>query len=582
MEKIRSPIVVTVGHIDHGKTTLLDAVRGTAVTRSEPGEITQHVGASYVPAETIRKICAELIEKLKIKLTVPGLLFVDTPGHAAFVTLRKRGGAVSDLAILVIDINEGFKEQTDESLKILKEYKTPFVVAATKIDRITGWRPLENACFMDSFNRQSELAREELEKLLYRLVSQLAERGFDSERFDRVEDFTKQVAIIPCSGKTGEGIPELLAILCGLAQQFLKDRLKVSEIGRGTILEVKEVRGFGLTIDVILYDGSARKGDYLVIGGKEPVVTKVKALLIPRPLQELRVEKQFEHIEEIHAAAGIKIAAPNLENVIAGSPIIFVKSEKDVERAKALVQAEIEEVEFSKEINGVIVKADTLGSLEALIKLLSEENIPIRKAEVGNVKKDDVIEASNVSDNLRKVILAFNVKVLEDAKTLAKDLKIEIFQNNIIYRLIEDYKEWCFKRKEREIQEKLEKLTWPAKIKLLPGFVFRASKPAIVGVEVLAGRIKPKVWLLRKDGKEVGSIKEIQKEGKNIPEAKAGDKVAISMEEPTIGRQIKEGDMLWVNVPEKDLQTLLAEFRDKLTEADMRVIEELRKIKSKS
>ncbi len=582
MEKIRSPIVVTVGHIDHGKTTLLDSIRGTAVTRSEPGEITQHVGASYVPAETIRRICADLIEKLEIKLTVPGLLFVDTPGHAAFVTLRKRGGAVSDLAILVIDINEGFKEQTDESLKILKEYKTPFVVAATKIDRITGWKPLENACFIDSFNQQSEWVKEELEKLLYRLVSQLAERGFNSERFDRVEDFTKQIAIIPCSGKTGEGVPELLTILCGLAQQFLKDRLKVSEMGRGTILEVKEVRGFGLTIDVILYDGSVRRGDYLVIGGKKPIVTKVKALLIPRPLQELRVEKQFEHIEEIHAAAGIKIAAPNLENVIAGSPIIFVKSEKDVEKAKALVQQEIEEVEFSKEINGVIIKADTLGSLEALIKLLGEENIPIRKAEVGNVRKDDVIEASNVSDNLRKVILAFNVKILEDAKTLAKDLKIEIFQNNIIYRLIEDYKEWCFKRKEREIQEKLERLTWPAKIKLLPGFVFRASKPAIVGVEVLAGKIKPKVWLLRKDGKEIGSIKEIQKEGKNIPEAKVGDKVAISMEEPTIGRQIKEGDILWVNVPEKDLQTILAEFRDKLTEADMKVIEELRKIKSKS
>jgi len=582
MEKIRSPIVVTVGHIDHGKTTLLDSIRGTAVTRSEPGEITQHVGASYVPAETIRRICADLIEKLEIKLTVPGLLFVDTPGHAAFVTLRKRGGAVSDLAILVIDINEGFKEQTDESLKILKEYKTPFVVAATKIDRITGWKPLENACFIDSFNQQSEWVKEELEKLLYRLVSQLAERGFNSERFDRVEDFTKQIAIIPCSGKTGEGVPELLTILCGLAQQFLKDRLKVSEMGRGTILEVKEVRGFGLTIDVILYDGSVRRGDYLVIGGKKPIVTKVKALLIPRPLQELRVEKQFEHIEEIHAAAGIKIAAPNLENVIAGSPIIFVKSEKDVEKAKALVQQEIEEVEFSKEINGVIIKADTLGSLEALIKLLGEENIPIRKAEVGNVRKDDVIEASNVSDNLRKVILAFNVKILEDAKTLAKDLKIEIFQNNIIYRLIEDYKEWCFKRKEREIQEKLERLTWPAKIKLLPGFVFRASKPAIVGVEVLAGKIKPKIWLLRKDGKEIGSIKEIQKEGKNIPEAKVGDKVAISMEEPTIGRQIKEGDILWVNVPEKDLQTILAEFRDKLTEADMKVIEELRKIKSKS
>ncbi len=578
--EIRSPIVVTMGHIDHGKTSLLDAIRGTAVNKAEPGQLTQHVGASYVPSEVIEKICSKLIEKLNIKIVVPGLLFIDTPGHAAFITLRKRGGAVADLAILVIDINEGFQEQTDESLKILKEYKTPFVVAATKIDKITGWKSFENFCFLDSFNNQSDFAKEEEEKLLYRLVSQLAERGFNSERFDRVENFAKQVAIVPCSGKTGEGVPELLAILCGLAQHFLKERLKISEVARGTVLEVKEVKGLGTTIDVIIYDGNVRRGDYLIIGGKEPVVTKIKALLVPRPLQELRVEKQFENIEEINAAAGVKIAAPNLENVIPGSPIIFVKSEKEIEIAKESVQKEIEEVEFKKDVNGVVLKADTLGSLEAMIKILTEENIPIRKAEIGNVKKEDVVEASNTSENLRRVILAFNVKILEEAKNLAKDLKIEIFTSNIIYRIIEEYKEWCLKEKEREIKEKLERITWPAKIKILPGYVFRASKPAIFGVEVLAGRIKPKVILLRKDGKEVGSIKEIQKEGKSIPEAKSGEKVAISMEEPTIGRQIKEGDILYANVPEEDLSLIFSEFSHMLTEEEIKTIDEMKKIKS--
>ncbi len=575
---IRSPIVVTVGHIDHGKTTLLDAIRGSSVSKSEPGQITQHVGASYVPSTTIKKICSDLIKKLNIELTVPGLLFVDTPGHAAFVTLRKRGGAVADLAILVVDITEGFKEQTDESLRILKEYKTPFVVAATKIDKITGWRSCENACFMDSLKEQTDFAKEELERLVYRLVSQLAERGFNSERFDRIENFTKQVAIVPCSGKSKEGIPELLAILCGLAQQFLKERLELSEIGRGTVLEIKETKGFGTTADIILYDGSIRKSDYLVIGGKNPIVTKIKALLIPRPLQELRVEKQFKSIEEISAAAGIKVAAPNLENVIPGSPLLVVRRIEDIEKAKEMVQKEIEEVEFRSEINGVVVKADTLGSLEALIKILREENIPIRKAEIGNVKKEDVVEASNVSDSFRRVILSFNVKILDEAKSLARDLKVEIFSNNIIYRLIEDYKEWYYKKKEEEIKEKLDKLTWPAKIKVLPGYVFRASKPAIFGIEVLAGKIKPNVILLRKDGKEVGSIKEIQREGKNIHEAKSGEKVAVSMEEPTIGRQIKEGEILFVKVPEEDLKIINSEFSHLLSEEEKKVIEEMKSI----
>jgi translation initiation factor 5B len=572
-EMIRSPIIVTVGHVDHGKTTLLDKIRGTAVTKLEPGMLSQHVGASYIPIETAKKICGELLEKMKIKITIPGLLLLDTPGHAAFITLRRRGGAVSDLAILVVDITEGFQEQTDESLAVLKEFKTPFAVAATKIDRIPGWYPYANACFIDSFKKQSEDVRDEAEKKIYQLVSQLAERSFNSERFDRVEDFTKQIAIVPCSGISGEGVAELLMVLAGLSQQFLKKRLEVSDVGRGTVLEVKEVKGFGITIDVILYDGSIRKSDYLVIGGKEPTVTKIKALLKPRHLQELRVEKQFESADEVVAAAGIKIAAPDLENVIAGSPIIAVRNEKEIEKARQAVQKEVEEVQFTKQIEGVVLKADTLGSLEAMIKLLTEEGIPIRKAEVGHVTKQDVVELENVRDELRKVVLAFNVKTLEEAQTFAKDLKIEIFQSNIIYRLIDGYKEWCFKKKEREIQEKLERVARPAQIKILKGFVFRVSNPAIFGVEVQKGLLKSGITVKREDGKVIGKIKEIQREGQVIKEAKAGDKVAVSMEEPTVGRQIKEGDVLLSALTDNDKKTLKEVF-DKLTESEKELLKE--------
>ncbi|MEM5772935.1 MAG: translation initiation factor IF-2 [Candidatus Aenigmatarchaeota archaeon] len=568
---IRSPIIVTVGHIDHGKTSLLDKIRGTAVTRLEPGMITQHMGASYIPIETLKKICGTLIKNLKIEVQIPGLLFLDTPGHAAFITLRRRGGAVSDLAILVIDITEGFQEQTDESLAVLKEFKTPFVVAATKIDKIPGWYPYPNSCFLESFKLQSENVKEELEKNVYKLVSQLAERGFNSERFDRIEDFRKQVAIVPCSGITGEGIPELLIVLAGLSQQFLKDRLKLSEFAKGTVLEVKETVGFGTTIDVILYDGKIARGDYLVVGGKEPVVTKIRALLRPRPLQELRVEKQFESVEEVSASAGIKIAAPGLENVIAGSPIVVVKNEKEIEEAKRSVQTEVEEVQFLKKIDGIVIKADTLGSLEALIKLLNEEGIPIRKAEVGHVTKQDVIEAESVDDKLRKVILAFNVEALEEAKNLARDLKIEIFRNNIIYKLIEDYKEWVLKAKEREIEEKLSKVTRPCEILILKGCVFRSSNPAIFGVEVKKGLLKPGALMKKKDGKIVGKIKEIQREGQTIPEAKKGDKVAVSMEEPIVGRHINEGDILLSVISEEEMK-ILKEVWERLGEDEKELL----------
>lgn len=572
-EKIRQPIVAVLGHVDHGKTLLLDSIRGTRVQVGEAGGITQHVGASFIPIDTIRHICGPLMGRLKVDITIPGLLFIDTPGHEAFVTLRKRGGSAADIAILVIDINAGFQPQTDESLTFLKEFKTPFIVAATKADRIPGWFPHEGECIMDSMEKQRDDVKVDLDKKIYELVMQLVQRGFDADRFDKIEDFTKKIAVIPCSGLTGEGVPELLMMLTGLAQQFLKDKLAVSEKCKGVVLEVKDVRGFGLTIDVIVYDGIVRKGDYVIIGGKELIVTKIKALLRPKPLKELRVEKQFDSVREVHAAAGIKIAAPGLEGVIAGSPIISVSEEADIEKAKEKVQKDVEEVEFTKDVEGIIIKADTLGGLEALIKMLTEEGIPIRKAEVGHVNKQDVIEAQNVKDDLKKIILAFNVRTLAEADDLAKDLKIEIFHNNIIYKIIEDYKEWTYQRKERELQEKLERAVRPVKLKLLKGFVFRASKPAVVGVEILSGHLKKGVQL-KKDDKIIGQVKEIQREGKGIDSAVTKDKVAISIDDPIVGRHIFENDVLVSHLTAGD-KARLKEVYEKLSEDEKELLNEI-------
>jgi len=574
IEKIRQPIVTVLGHVDHGKTSLLDAVRGTSVNLKEPGQITQYISASFVPKEAIKKICGKLLDQFKIQITIPGLLFVDTPGHENFITLRKRGGSVSDLAILVIDINEGFQQQTDESLNFLKQFKTPFIVAATKIDKISGWFPYNTTSFLESFQKQRDDVKDELDKKVYQLVSQLSERGFDAERFDRIEEFTKHVAIIPTSGKTKEGISELLMVLAGLAQQFLKDKLALSKIGKGTVLELKEVKGFGATIDAIIYDGIVRKEDYIIIGGKEPVVTKIKALLLPKPMRDLRVEKEFDSVREVHAAAGIKIAAPDLDNVIAGSPIIAVRSEGEIEAAKREVQKDVEQVEFVKGIDGIIVKADTLGALEAMIKMFSEEGIPIRKAEVGSVNKQDVTEAQNVKDELKKVIFAFNVKPLAEAEELAKDLNIKIFSSNIIYHILEEYKKWRYERTEREMQEKLDRAVRPVKLRLLKGYVFRASKPFIGGVEVLAGYLKKGVQLKNEKGKIVGIVKELQQEGKNIANAKKGDKIAISMEEPVVGRTIFENDVLTSDLTTND-KHLLKEIYEKLSEDEKELINEI-------
>jgi translation initiation factor 5B len=572
MQKIRSPILVLLGHVDHGKTSLIDRVRGTTIAKGEPGAITQYISASYVPVDVIKGLCGHLLEQMSIELDLPGLLWIDCPGHEAFTTLRKRGGAIADLAILVVDVNEGFKPQTDESLNYLKQFRTPFVVAATKIDRMLGWIPHSNKCFLESFPEQTPRTQDELEDKVYRLISQLTERGFPAERFDRVSDFSKQVAVVPVSSATGEGIPDLLMTVGGIAHKYLKGRLGITtEEGRGTVLEVKELKGLGMTIDVVLYDGEIRKGDYLVIGGshsKEPVVTRVKALLQPAPLKELRMEKNFQQLDCVTAAAGIKIAAPELEKVIAGSPLRAVRSESEVEKARQEITKEIEEVEMETDREGVVLKADTLGGLEALIKILKDIGISIRKAKVGDLAKSDIMEIRSLKE---PVVFCFNVRVSEEVGKLAKDNSVAVFSSNVIYTIIEEYQTWERDRKKREEEAILNRAARPARVRALPGYVFRQSRPAVFGVEVLKGILKPGIRL--KNKKEiVGEVKEMQMSGDNVKEAKSGDKVAVSMPDVTVGKEVKEGDELEVFLSYEDLDTLRS-IRHKLSDEEKELLD---------
>ena len=553
---IRQPIVAVLGHVDHGKTSLLDRIRGSTVADKEAGAITQHAGASEVPAETIKKTAGKLLDELKIKLNIPGLLMLDTPGHEAFTTIRKRGSSIADLAILVIDINQGFQPQTDEALNFLKEFKTPFIVAATKIDMLQGWTQNPNSSFKESFEKQPQHVRDYMDGEIYKIVGALSERGFESERYDRVTDFKKTVTIVPVSSVSGEGFPELLVMLAGLAQTFLKDQLEVKGgQGKGSIMEVKEVKGLGITADVILYDGELSKNDLLVVGGKEPVVIKIRGLMKPKPLKEIRVEKTFENVDKVIAASGVKIFAPDLDKIIPGSPFIAVKNEKDVAKAKKELAADIESLEFSTTRDGVLIRADTLGSLEAAVHIITNKGIPVRKAEVGAPTRKDVVEQDNVKDILSRVILTFNVSLPADVEQEARDRKIKIISSNVIYKIFEDYESFVSEQKEKMRAAKIASITMPGKIKLLPGFVFRASDPAVVGIEVLAGEIKSGVKLL-KDGKEIGTVKGIQQENRNVEKAERGNRYAVSISGPTVGRQIKEGDELYVKVGERDVKAL--------------------------
>lgn len=583
-ELIRSPICVVVGHVDHGKSSLLDKIRGTFIVDSEPGRITQAIGASIIPLNTIQKICARCMRNIRIDYKIPGLLFIDTPGHAAFRSLRKRGGNLADIAILVIDVNEGFKPQTEESVEILRSYKTPFVVAANKIDLIPGWQSCPELSLEEDIKSQTENVQKELDTRIYKIVESLYKFGFNSERFDRVEDYTKQVAIVPVSAKTGEGLPELLMIITGLTQRFMEDNLrtKVSSCGKGTVLEVKEEPGLGKTIDLILYDGSLRKNQTIVIGGLEkPVVTKIRALLEPMPLSEMRDKKtRFKQVDEVYAATGVKILAPDVEDVFAGMPLRAVNDEEEIKKVSEEIQAEVEEVLIDNENKGLIVKADSLGSLEGVLFLLKENNIPVRKASLGLITKKDILDAET-NDDEHKAILGFNTRISKEAEDYLNSCQtsIKIILGNIIYKIVDDYKKFLKELEEEKIRKQMCSLVRPCRIRIMPQYVFRQSNPAIVGVDVEAGVFRTGISLMNKEGRELTVVKSIQMENKNVNEV-SKKQVAVALENVTFGRQIKGDDVLYSSIPENDFKRL-KELKKYLSSEEIEVLKEIASIMRK-
>jgi len=576
---VRQPIVCVLGHIDTGKTLLLDRIRKSSVQAREAGGITQHIGASFFPVKTLTKVCGPLLKGLRKRVQIPGLLIIDTPGHEAFANLRKRGGAIADIAILVVDVLRGFEAQTYECVDILKARKTPFLVAANKIDRLSGWKSKLDESFLVSYKDQDSYVRQDLDEHLYTIIGAFSRLGFQADRFDKISDFTKTVAIVPTSAKTGEGIPELLSVLVGLTQQYLRPRLRVTKgPAKGTVLEVKEEPGLGITINAIIYDGVLQKGDTIIVGAKEkPIVTNIRAVLLPKPLDEIRDPRdKFSSVNDVSAAAGIKIAAPNLEEALAGAPLYVVPSEDRLGEYVKSVSEEVEKIRITTDIDGVVLKTDALGSLEAIADSLRRNNVPIRLADVGDVSKRDITEAVVVKgrEPFYGVILAFNVKTLPDAEEEAKNRGIPIFQHNIIYHLIDEYVEWVKSEKEVQFREEFDKLVKPGKIKLIPGYVFRKAKPAIVGIEVLAGQIKPKYTLAKEDGQDVGEIMQIQDRGQAVSEANVGMQVAVSLNKPVVGRHIHENDILYVKVPEEHAKTLLTKFQDRLSPEELGVLNE--------
>jgi translation initiation factor 5B len=575
---LRPPIVSLLGHVDHGKTTLLDRIAGSIRAAREAGGITQHIGAIEVPLSTVHTLSHGIVSTEGFQ--VPGLLFIDTPGHRSFETMRRRGGALADIAVLVVDVKEGFKPQTRESIQILRHEKTPFVVALTKIDLVPGWRkPSAPVTLAEQIQRSGTEFAKHLDERTYAVAEQLHELGFSADRYDRVSDFARNIGLSPVSAKTGVGVAELLALLVGLSQRFLKSELKVvTGGGEATILERSDQKGIGPVGNVIVYRGHLRVGDEVIANGRtEPFATKIRGLYRPAPPTRGAAGKtiRLESLEEVEAAAGVYLSAPGIEEAMPGGLLKVVQNAADRAVVIEALRSESHPVADLAE-TGVALAADTLGGLEALAFECRSEKIPIHEAEVGSVDRPTVMNIATVKDPTHRAVLAFNVLVPPDVLQEAEASGVKVFRGEVMYRILEEYVAWRTARRTSLEADRRLVVVHPAKVKFMPGFVFRASKPAIVGVKVLAGTLRPGVRLMNASGEEVGHVKALQHDSESVATAPEGTELAASIDGAVVHRNIEEGDTLYVLITEGTARALRTA---NLTPSEKGVLEEVVRIR---
>ncbi|CAN3371197.1 eukaryotic translation initiation factor 5B [Diutina catenulata] len=595
---LRSPICCILGHVDTGKTKLLDKIRQTNVQGGEAGGITQQIGATYFPMDAIKQKTAVMAKYEKQTFDVPGLLIIDTPGHESFTNLRSRGSSLCNIAILVIDIMHGLEQQTLESIRLLRDRKAPFIVALNKIDRLYGWESTANNAFRDSFAAQSESVQSEFQNRWDQIKLALAEQGLNSELYYENKNMAKYVSIVPTSAVTGEGVPDLLWLLLELTQKRMSKQLMYLSKVEATILEVKVVEGFGYTIDVVLSNGVLHEGDRVVLCGLNgPIATNIRALLTPPPARELRIKSEYVHHKEVKAALGVKIAANDLEKAVAGSRLLVVGPDDDEEEMMEEVMDDLtgllDMVDTSG--RGVVVQASTLGSLEALLDFLKDMKIPVMSIGLGPVYKRDVMKAVTMLDKAPElaVMLCFDVKVDREAEQYAEENKIKIFNADIIYHLFDAFTAYQAKLLEQRRKDFMEYAVMPCVLKTLQ--IINKRNPMIIGVDVMEGALKvgTPICAVRRDANGqpnimvLGRVTSLEVAHKGVDSVKKGQTaqgVAMRLENPSSaqpvwGRHVDESDNLYSLITRRSIDTLKdPAFRDTVSRDDWLLIKKLKPV----
>ncbi|KIY45157.1 P-loop containing nucleoside triphosphate hydrolase protein [Fistulina hepatica ATCC 64428] len=598
-DDLRSPICCILGHVDTGKTKLLDKIRQTNVQEGEAGGITQQIGATYFPVDAIKTKTMVLNKDGSQEYKIPGLLVIDTPGHESFTNLRSRGSSLCNIAILVVDIMHGLEPQTLESLRLLRDRKTPFIVALNKIDRMYGWEATPDGAFQESLAKQSRTVQREFEDRVSKTILAFAEEGLNAVLYYENRNFARNVSIVPTSAITGEGVPDMIMLLVNLTQQRMSDRLMYLSELECTVLEVKVIEGLGTTIDVVLSNGILHEGDRIVVCGLNgPIVTQIRALLTPQPLRELRIKSAYVHHKEVKAALGVKITAPDLEKAIAGSRLLVVGPDDEEEDLRDEVMSDLTSLlnSIDKSGRGVCVQASTLGSLEALLDFLKSSKIPVSGINIGPVHKRDVMRAATMLEKAKELacILCFDVPVDKDAERLAEEMGIRLFKADIIYHLFDAFTAYNNEITEAKRKDAAPQAVWPCRLKIIAAFCKR--DPIILGVDILDGslRVGTPLAVVKADpvaGKreviELGKITSLEINHKNydiVKKSQAGGGVAVKIEHAVYqsakmyGRHFDDKDEVLSHISRQSIDVLKASFKADVSHEEWLLIKALKPV----
>ena len=592
-DKLRCPIICILGHVDTGKTKLLDNVRRTNVQDNEAGGITQQIGATFVPKQSLIDRTHSL-NNGEFELNVPGLLVIDTPGHESFTNLRSRGSSLCDLAVLVVDIMHGLEPQTIESLNMLRNRKTPFVIALNKCDRMFDWEVHTDCPMQESLKKQKKFVAKEFETRSREVLLAFAEEGLNAALYWENPDPRTFVNVIPTSAHTGEGMPDLLHTLVHLSQSRLNERIRFIDSVQCTVLEVKMIEGLGTTMDIILINGTLKEGQTIVVAGLDgPIVTTIRALLTPQPLKEIRVKANYVHHKEIQGAQGIKIVANGLEKAIAGTAMLVKEVEEDdIEELKQDASNDVNNImdTVDRSGHGVWVQASTLGSLEALLDFLKSPavKIPVAGVALGPVNKRDVMGASVMHE--RKcpqyaTILAFDVPVTDEAKKMCAELDVKLMTADIIYHLFDQFSAYMKEYREKQKEEQSKFVNFPCCLRIIESCVFNKRDPIVVGVDVLKGicRVGTQITIPSQNYIDIGKIESIELNKKSVDVAKAGQSVAIKIQPGSTeegmrmyGRHFDHTDELVARMTRPSIEALKEFYRDEMQKDDWRLVVELK------